>query len=108
MDTYHNYIDGQWAPAKSGRTFVRENPATGEPLATFPNSDRDDVAAAAEAAVRALAKWKATPAPKRGEILFRAGRMLIERKEELARDIVLEMGKVLPEARGDVQEGIDM
>jgi acyl-CoA reductase-like NAD-dependent aldehyde dehydrogenase len=108
MDTYYNYIDGQWVPAKSGRTFVRENPATGEPLAAFPNSDRDDVAAAAEAAARALAKWKATPAPKRGEILFRAGQMLIERKEELARDIVLEMGKVLPEARGDVQEGIDM
>lgn len=107
-DSYLNYIDGQWVAARDGRTFTNENPATGEPLATFPDSTKDDIAAAAGSAARALPEWKATPAPKRGEILFRVAQLLHDRKEELARQLTEEMGKVLPEARGDVQEGIDM
>ena len=85
MDSYHNYIDGQWVAARSGKTFNNENPATGEVLGTFPDSRAEDVAAAAAAAARALPKWKATPAPKRGEILYRVAQMLERRKEELAR-----------------------
>ena len=108
MDSYQNYIDGQWVAARSGRTFNNENPATGAVLATFPDSRAEDVAAAAEAAEKALPKWKAFPAPKRGEILFRVAHLLEQRKEELARDLTEEMGKVIAEARGDVQEGIDM
>ncbi|MBI2760740.1 MAG: aldehyde dehydrogenase family protein [Chloroflexi bacterium] len=108
MDTYQNFIDGQSVAAKSGRTFVNENPATREAISAFPDSGADDVAAAAEAAVRALPKWKAVPAPKRGEILYRVAQMMHDRKEELARDLTEEMGKVIAEARGDVQEGIDM
>ncbi len=108
MDSYQNYIDGQWVNATSGRTFADENPATREVIGTFPDSGAEDVAAAAEAAARALPKWKATPAPKRGEILFRVAQMMQQRKEELARELTEEMGKVIAEARGDVQEGIDM
>ena len=108
MDSYQNYVDGQWVSAHGGRTFTNENPATGEALGTFPDSRAEDVAAAAEAAERALPKWKATPAPKRGEILYRVARMMEQRKEELARELTEEMGKVIAEARGDVQEGIDM
>jgi acyl-CoA reductase-like NAD-dependent aldehyde dehydrogenase len=108
VDSYQNYIDGQWVAARGGGTFVNENPATGEPLGTFPDSGAEDVAAAAEAAARALPKWKAFPAPKRGEILFRVAHLMEVRKEELARQLTEEMGKVIAEARGDVQEGIDM
>jgi aldehyde dehydrogenase (NAD+) len=108
MQSFQNYIDGQWVNARSGKTFNNENPATGEVLGAFPDSGAEDVAAAAEAAARALPAWKAFPAPKRGEILFHVAQMLRERKEELARDLTDEMGKVIAEARGDVQEGIDM
>ena len=108
MEQYHNYINGEWVPAQSGRRFANRNPATGAAIHTFPSSDAADIAAAVEAARAAQPEWQATPAPRRGEILFRAAEMMAARKEELARDLVEEMGKVLPEARGDVQEGIDM
>ena len=88
--------------------IANRNPATGAAIHTFPSSDAADIAAAVEAARAAQPEWQATPAPRRGEILFRAAEMMAARKEELARDLVEEMGKVLPEARGDVQEGIDM
>ena len=106
-----NYIAGRWSAPKSGKTFERENPASGETIGSFPDSGREDVAdavAAAAAAWSASGGWRATPAPRRGEILFRAAEMMLARKEELSRDVTIEMGKVLKEARGDVQEAIDM
>lgn len=108
MADYLNYLHGEWRPAQSGRTFVNHNPATGAAVDSFPDSDAEDIAVAVEAARAAQERWAGTPAPKRGEILFRAAELLVQRKEALARDLVEEMGKVLPEARGDVQEGIDM
>src|SRR5207237_7605488 len=59
-------------------------------------------------AKEAYKSWRLVPAPKRGEILYRAARLLLERKEGLAGQMTREMGKVLEEARGDVQEAIDM
>lgn len=108
MAQFKNYINGKWVDARSGNEFDRANPATGEQIGTFAKSGREDVVAAIEAARDAFDTWRLYPAPKRGEILFRAGQLLIERKEELAREMTEEMGKVLAEARGDVQEGIDM
>ncbi|MFQ5879278.1 MAG: aldehyde dehydrogenase family protein [Dehalococcoidia bacterium] len=108
MNSYHNYIGGRWVPAKGGATFANENPATGEVLGYFPASGAEDVAAAVGAAAKAVPAWQATPAPRRAEILFRAAEIMIQRKEEMARDVTLEMGKVLKEGRGDIQEGIDM
>ncbi len=106
---YFNYIDGKWVPAQSGKTFENRNPADPSDLiGTFPASGPQDVEAAVEAAKRAFDKWRLTPAPKRGEIMYKAGELLIERKEELARAMTREMGKVLAETRGDVQEAIDM
>jgi aldehyde dehydrogenase (NAD+) len=66
------------------------------------------VDAAVAAAVAAFPEWSLMPAPKRGEILFKVARILTEHKEELSRLLTREMGKVLPEARGDVQEAIDV
>jgi len=107
--TFGNLIDGEWVPSKTGRTFTDHNPSdTRQIVATFPDSGAEDIAAAVEAATRAFRSWRLVPAPKRGEIVFRMGEILARRKEELARAMALEMGKPLSEARGDVQEGIDV
>jgi len=104
-----NYIGGQWVPAKSGKTFESRNPADPSDLiGAFPASGPDEVEAAVAAAKKAYETWRLVPAPVRGEILFKAGQILIERKEQLACEMTREMGKVLAEARGDVQEVIDM
>src|SRR5439155_2651170 len=84
------------------------NPANGEALGEFPSSGPEDVEAAVAAAMKARASWRLTPAPKRAEIVFRAGEIIRDRKDDLARAMTREMGKVLSETRGDVQEGIDM
>ncbi len=107
-ETFLNYIAGRWVPARSGRTFANLNPATGEHLGEFPSSGTEDVEAAVAAATQAFRAWRLTPAPKRAEIVFRAGEIIRARKEELARAMTREMGKILVETRGDVQEGIDM
>jgi len=103
-----NYIGGEWVPSRSGRTLASCNPTTGETLGIVPASDASDVDAACRAARAAFDRWRLTPAPRRAEILFRAAELLRERKEALARLMSQEMGKVLEEARGDVQEAIDM
>jgi aldehyde dehydrogenase (NAD+) len=107
-DRFLNYIDGRWVPARGGKTFFNLNPATGETLGEFPSSEPEDVDAAVAAAAKAYASWRLMPAPKRAEIVYRAGELIRARKEELARAMTREMGKILIETRGDVQEGIDM
>lgn len=105
---YWNYIDGSWIPSSSGKVFNSINPATGEVIGEVTQSTPSDVDAACGAAARAYAGWRQTPAPRRGEILFRAGEIMIRRKDDLARLMTMEMGKVLKETCGDVQEAIDM
>ena len=106
--TYHNLIGGEWLPAVSGKTILNLNPADhSDVVGAFPSSHAEDVALAVAAAKKAFASWRLVPAPKRAEILVRAGLLLQERKEQYARDMTREMGKVLTETRGDVQEAID-
>ena len=106
--TYHNLIGGLWQPAASGKTMLNLNPADhSDVVGAFPSSHAEDVAQAVEAAKKAFAAWRLVPAPKRAQILVRAGALLQERKEKFARDMTREMGKVLAETRGDVQEAID-
>jgi alpha-ketoglutaric semialdehyde dehydrogenase len=105
---FKNFIGGDWVDAASGDTFESLSPATGEQIGVFPKSDAADVDRAVEAAKAAYEEWRLVPAPRRGEILFRFGQLLIDHKEDLAQLMTREMGKVLPEARGDVQEAIDM
>lgn len=105
---FQNVINGKWVDAKSGRTFENRNPANwDEVIGTFPKSGKEDVDEAVKAARAAFEKWRLVPAPKRGDIMRRVGDLMVERKEELARQMTREMGKVLAETRGDVQEGID-
>ena len=107
--TFGNFIGGEWVKAASGKTFENKNPAdTSEVVGHFADSAPADVEKAVAAAREASPKWKALPAPKRGEILYRAAEILVRRKEEFSRDMTREMGKVLDETRGDVQEAIDM
>jgi acyl-CoA reductase-like NAD-dependent aldehyde dehydrogenase len=106
---YKNYINGEWVEARSGKTFENVNPADKSDLiGYFPASEKCDLDEAVATAKAAYHGWRLTPAPKRAEILFHAAQMLVERKEELAREMTREMGKILKETRGDVQEAIDM
>ena len=93
---YKNLIDGDWVEATTGETFENINPAdTRDVVGVFQKSGKADVEAAVEAARRAFEKWRLVPAPRRAEIIYRAAQMLIERKEDYARDMTREMGKVL-------------
>ena len=105
---YQNFINGKHVDAKSGKTFENRNPANwDEVLSTFPLSGKEDVDDAVNAARKAFETWRLVPAPSRGNILKKVGDLLTARKEDLARTMTKEMGKVLLETRGDVQEGID-
>ena len=107
--SYKNLIGGRWVAAESGKTFDSVSPANHEDvIGTFPASGPADVDAAVAAAKAAFPAWSLMPAPKRGEILFKVARILAEHKEELSRLMTREMGKVLTESRGDVQEAIDV
>ncbi|MEO0097855.1 MAG: aldehyde dehydrogenase family protein [candidate division WOR-3 bacterium] len=108
MKEYKNFIDGRWVPSVTGKTYENRNPANyDEIIGIFPQSNYEDVEKAVGAAKRAYEHWRKVTAPKRGEILRKAGEIMLERKEELAKLMTQEMGKILKEARGDVQEGID-
>ena len=105
---FQNYIDGKWVGAKSGKTFENRNPANwDEIVGTFPLSGKDEVDQAVKAARRAFESWRLVPAPKRGDILKKVGDIMTARKEDIAKQMTREMGKVLLETRGDVQEGVD-
>jgi acyl-CoA reductase-like NAD-dependent aldehyde dehydrogenase len=107
--TYHNFIDGSWVPSVSGALFENRNPAnTDDLIGVFQRSTAADVTRAIDAARIAYERWRLVPAPKRAELLFHAAQLIADRKESLARDMTREMGKVLDETRGDVQEAIDM
>ena len=106
---YKNFINGEWVESVTGEAFENVNPADrNELVGMFPKSNSEDVDNAVSAAKEAYKSWRLMPAPKRGEVLFRAARLLHERKEILAEQMTREMGKVLVESRGDVQEAIDM
>jgi len=108
MNKHKLFLNGEWLDSAAGETFEDINPATLEPIGLFQKASMDDVNHAVDSAEDAFDSWRTTPPPQRAKILYRAARMLEERKEDLARLMTMENGKVLPEARGDVQEAIDM
>lgn len=108
MKKFQNYIDGKWRHAHSGKTFENRNPAQWkEVMGTFPSSSFEDVEMALFSAREGFKIWSGMPAPARGEVLKKAGDILVSRKEEIAKEMTREMGKVLEETKGDVQEAID-
>src|SRR5215510_6453392 len=107
-DSFQNYVGGRWLAATSRKTFENRNPANcSDLIGLFPASEGKDVDEAVHAAKKAFRSWRLVPAPKRGEILYRVGELLRRHKEEIALGMTREMGKILKETRGDVQEGID-
>src|SRR4030042_2413362 len=109
MELIRNFIQGAWVNSKSGETFPSINPAnTDETIGMVSKSGREDVDDAVKAAREAYEGWRLMPAPRRGEILFRAAEFLLKKKEVLGRLETREMGKILSEGLGDVQEAIDM
>src|SRR6266853_4743942 len=106
--SFKNFIGGEWVESHSGQTYENLNPAdTRDVIGIFQRSDKRDVDDAVSAARQAFDRWRLMPAPKRAEIIYRAGEILLERKEEFARLMTREMGKVLKETRGEVQEAVD-
>ena len=106
--TFKNFIGGHWSAPLTGRYFPNRNPAdTTDLIGRFPESGAADIAAAVRSAQAGYEQWSRTPAPLRGDVLRRVGDLLVARKEEIADAMTREMGKVLAETRGDVQEGID-
>src|SRR5712692_8345168 len=109
VPVFYNIINGRETASAAGQTFENRNPADRDDLiGVFQESGPEDARCAASAAGEAFRTWRNVPAPRRAEILYRAAQLLIERKEQFARDMTREMGKVLEETRGDVQEAIDM
>jgi alpha-ketoglutaric semialdehyde dehydrogenase len=108
VTVYKNLINGEWVKSKTGKTFENLNPAdTRDVVGVFQRSGKQDVDLAVSAAKKAWESWRLVPAPLRAEIIYRAGEILAQRKEQYAKDMTREMGKVLSETRGDVQEAID-
>jgi acyl-CoA reductase-like NAD-dependent aldehyde dehydrogenase len=106
--TFRNLIGGQWVAPASGQYFDNRNPAdTRDLIGRFPESGAVELAKAVKSAARGFEQWKRVPAPARGDVLRRLGDLLARDKESLADLMTREMGKVLAETRGDVQEGID-
>jgi acyl-CoA reductase-like NAD-dependent aldehyde dehydrogenase len=108
LQEYKLFINGEWTGSSTGETFDDINPATLEVIAKLHKASEEDVGRAVDSAEDAFESWSSTPAPRRAKILFSTARMLEERKEELARLMTEEMGKILKETRGDVQEAIDI
>jgi acyl-CoA reductase-like NAD-dependent aldehyde dehydrogenase len=109
VPTFRHFIAGAWTDSTSGQTFESRNPADRRDIVgRFQQGTAADVAMAIKAAETAGPMWRRTPAPKRGEIMFAFAHLMAEHKERLSRAMTREMGKVLSEARGDVQEGIDI
>jgi alpha-ketoglutaric semialdehyde dehydrogenase len=106
--SFQNYVGGEWVDAAGGDTFETRSPATGEMLGVFPSSGEEDVDRAISAAKEAFVSWRLVPAPRRAEVLYRFAALLAEEKAALTELMSREMGKVLAEAGGDVQEAIDM
>jgi len=107
LKDYGLYINGEWVDSESSRRFETRSPIDGRVLATFPLATPGDVERAIDAAEAAFPAWKRTPAPRRGEILLRAAQIMRARKQELGELVTTEMGKVIAEGKGDVQEAID-
>ena len=109
VETFKLFIAGEWVDSVSGSTFDSVNPADRrDVIGRFQAGTAADVGMAVKAADMAFRGWSSTPAPKRGEVLYRFAELMAQHKERLSRAMTREMGKVLAEARGDVQEGIDI
>lgn len=105
---FRNFVAGQWLETGTEGSFLNVNPAdSNDIIGEFPSAGKKELEDAIAAASEAYQEWRLVPAPRRAQIIHRAGDIMASKKEELAQLMTREMGKVLSETRGDVQEGID-
>jgi len=107
VEEFGHFIGGKWVVPPRAKRFETVNPSTREPVGSFVVGTADDVSAAVAAAAKAFPAWRDTPAPVRGEILLEVARRMKAAKPSLGRTVTREMGKVISEGLGDVQESID-
>jgi alpha-ketoglutaric semialdehyde dehydrogenase len=100
--SYKNFIGGKWRPSETGRVVANRNPATGEVLGQVPLSSREEARAAIDAAVAAFPKWRDTPGPVRGRILFKALEIFEREMPRLGEALTREEGKTLAESKGEL------
>jgi len=105
--TLRNHVGGEWVESAATEFQEVRNPATDELLARVPLGTAEDVDRAVGAAAAAFPAWRATPPQERARCFFKLRDLLEQHKDDLARQIVIEMGKTLDDARGEVQRGID-
>src|SRR5256714_3544515 len=109
MDTYRNFINGQWVESASQNRAENTNPAnTEDVIGVVRLATREEARRAVESAAEAFRAWRSTPAPSRGRIVARAARLMEEDKENLARLLTREEGKTVSEARGELQRSINV
>lgn len=109
MKKFENLINGRLIKPSTGEYFENFNPAdVNDVIGLFPKSNAKDIEMAIGSAKEAFFNWNSLPAPKRGEIIYRAGELLLEKQKMLADVIVREMGKTLPEAMGDIKSSADV
>src|SRR5687768_18220212 len=109
MRQLKNYIGGEWKDSAASKRIKDVNPAdTHEVVAEAPSSTAAEAAEACEAARKAFPGWRNTPAPVRGQLLYRVQRRMEERKNEIAEALTREEGKTISEARGELQRAINV
>src|SRR5436305_8771871 len=109
METYRNFINGEWVESTSSKTFDNVNPANTDDLVGVVRlSTREEARRAVEAAAESFRAWRSTPAPARGRIVARAARLMEDDKENLARLLTREEGKTVSEARGELLRSINV
>jgi aldehyde dehydrogenase (NAD+) len=107
MDEILNFIAGEWRRGQSGETLPNTNPAHKDRMLNSAQvSNEADAVTAIDAAERAFQVWREVPAPERGRIVERAAQIVDKRKEEIARALTQEEGKILPEARAELDRGL--
>ena len=108
MQSLRNFIGGEWRDSKGPRVPDLNPADTSDVVADAPSSTRAEAAAACDAAASAFEGWRQTPAPVRGQILFKVQRRMEERRQELAEALTREEGKTIAESRGEIQRAINV
>ncbi|MBS4224331.1 alpha-ketoglutaric semialdehyde dehydrogenase GucD [Lederbergia citrea] len=106
METYSNYVAGEWKAAASGKTRDIINPATQEIVGKSPVSSLEDLDQAVQAASEARIEWSRLSGAARGDYLYKAANIIEERLNDIATTMTKEMGKTLPEAKGETARGV--
>src|SRR5687767_9767184 len=107
VETFRNFVNGEWKASRNGATFENENPALrGSNIGFFQSSTPEDVREAIDVADKAFRSWRRTPLSERQQYIAEFLRLLKESREDLARIVTLENGKTIRESRAEVDSAL--